>query len=313
MAWGAAQCLFDLASRVVFVMRADQLAEMGVDRAALLAHLRAAARRQIVVDLAVLERSTGSHAGDCAAGMEAAHVSGPVVLKDCDNAFAAQEAPRGRPWVGVVSYAAHAEPLVVTQRTHILASPAPRLYGGVSASPTPVFACGAYGFGDASEFISAVKAHGFTHPLEAMPHGAELVECEAYQDWGTIADWKRFRSSWRTVFCDIDGVLVEAGNPLFAPVWGSCAPLVDNVSRVVELMRQGRTRVVLCTARPLSARGATEADLARADVTLLECDVIYGLPHAQRVVVNDVVPRRGEPTAIAVNVPRDSDTLRWNL
>ena len=41
---------------------------------------------------------------------------------------------------------------------------------------------------------------------------------ERYSDWGTLEDWNKYKSEYKTIFTDLDGVLVENSAEYFEPM-----------------------------------------------------------------------------------------------
>lgn len=320
MAVAAVEPFMKMAKDIVFVVRNDQLDALGCSPAELELFVNRGLTQEKIFVVPV--DSAGSHAADCAQGVDAYDISGPVLFKDCDNVFELDEPLLGPRDAICTVRLADAGVIDAANKSYVTEGEgwSRTADGGVSDR----FACGGYYFADARRFARAVKASGAKHPLEVCyMHGlpraggvstdARIIGCRAYEDWGTVDDWKRYRATWKTVFCDLDGVLVEAGHPLFSPRWGECKPIVDNCQRVRELVAAGRTRVVLTTARPSSMEYETRADILRAELGSAFADIIFDLPHAARFLVNDVVQERGEQTAHAINLPRNAGHLRWML
>jgi hypothetical protein len=83
--------------------------------------------------------------------------------------------------------------------------------------------------------------------------------------------------------------------------------LTSNVERILELSRQGH-QVIFTTARPRDQQIDLEQQLEQLGFRGFR--LITGLMNVKRVLVNDYNKANPYPRAIAVNIPRDSDTLR---
>ncbi len=126
-----------------------------------------------------------------------------------------------------------------------------------------------------------------------------------YADWGTGDKWRKFRRSYRTIFLDIDGVLLQSSHRTFGTTWRDSIPLGVNCEKIADLYATGRVHVVLCTSRSDNARVGTTTQLKQAGVPYDR--LIMGLPACGRLLVNDVVEDRFDHTAEAVEVVRDED------
>ena len=56
-----------------------------------------------------------------------------------------------------------------------------------------------------------------------------------YIDWGTIEEWNKYRSSYKTLFIDLDGVLVYNSGEYTNPKWGETKPIYENVNYLRQL------------------------------------------------------------------------------
>ncbi len=137
------------------------------------------------------------------------------------------------------------------------------------------FSVGGYYFSDAAKFRetyerlegvgSVDKAELYLSDvilamlMEGIPFKGKAVT--AYQDWGTVQDWKRFLLSKKTFFVALDGYLFERGSEYFEPTFEN-APIhpsaVQNLKRLIELGHS----VVLLSVRTESYRDFTKARLA---------------------------------------------------
>ena len=102
----------------------------------------------------------------------------------------------------------------------------------------------------------------------------------------------------KTIFCDIDGCLIEHQN--FYPQ--NMKVLDGTLDKTKEWDRKGY-RLILTTGRRESAREITEKQLAETGITydLL----IMGLGPNVRVLINDKKPEDNKLTAISINLERD--------
>jgi hypothetical protein len=129
-----------------------------------------------------------------------------------------------------------------------------------------------------------------------------------FLDWGTLQDWDNYKNNFSTIFIDIDGTLITNTSNLIPPYIGTGRPLVDNIEWLNHLYESQNVRVILITSRPSVLKEDTENELKRHGVKYH--DLIMNIPHSRRILINDFAKSNPYPSAIAINLPRDSDTLR---
>tara|TARA_R110000824_G_scaffold3379_2_gene15976 strand:- start:231 stop:578 length:348 start_codon:yes stop_codon:yes gene_type:complete len=103
----------------------------------------------------------------------------------------------------------------------------------------------------------------------------------------------------KTIFCDIDGCLIEHQNLYHK---NDMKVLEGSLEKIKEWDRRGYN-LILTTGRRESARETTEEQLKENGITydLL----IMGLGPGVRVLINDVNPNHKGNTAISVNLNRN--------
>lgn len=243
---------------------------------------------------------------------EALRITGQIVIKDCDNYFEISEMLAGN-FVGTYD---------LSKLSQVNAGNKAYVQFGKSGEIVNIvekkvigdkFCCGVYGFRDACEFVD------YYHKLSIYPnlyishiiynmilHGSTFFakDVSEYIDWGTMEDWNRFVNQYVALFIDIDGVLVESSAKHFDPKWGTTKGIQENVDRINALYKSGKYQIILTTTRDESFRAVTSKQLE--DVGLLHYDeLIMGLPHCKRVLINDFSNSNSYPSAIAINVPRN--------
>lgn len=128
-----------------------------------------------------------------------------------------------------------------------------------------------------------------------------------YEDWGTLQAWEAYARTFRTLFLDIDGTLVKNSGGYLKPIWGMQPPLNRSVAHLQALKKKGRTQIILTTSRPESFREVTVKQLNEHGVPFDQ--IVFGMFHAQRVVVNDFAKTNPFPSCAAINLRRDGDEL----
>lgn len=172
---------------------------------------------------------------------------------------------------------------------------------------------GGYGFSSSQEFVAKVKnmsVAGEIFVSDIVKQIADVRPCAVsdYHDLGDLDKFIRFNRQHQTIFCDIDGVVVENQSEFFPPLFSDEPVLIaDNCKRLLELESAG-AEIVFTTARPAKFHNDIEAMLRKIGFTRFK--LIAGLHHSQRVLINDFNVTNPDPSACAVNLVRNSDNLR---
>ena len=180
------------------------------------------------------------------------------------------------------------------------------------------FSSGGYGFADAKEFCKTFEKLQdmdgecyISHIIfEMMLSGSIFYGTKTtdFKDWGTLDAWNKYKSQYKCLFVDIDGTLVTNSSIHFPPYVGSGDPLEDNIELLDDLHQQGKVKVILTTSRPERLRQLTLMELQTKGIPYDE--LIMGLPHCQRVVINDFARSNPYPSCSAINIPRNQNNLK---
>lgn len=106
----------------------------------------------------------------------------------------------------------------------------------------------------------------------------------------------------KTIFCDIDGTLIEHTVP-----WESSVPsfkmkiLPGTLDKLAEWDRKGYN-IILTTGRRESLRKVTEQQLS--EVGIFYDQLIMGIGGGMRILINDLKPNN-DITAVAINLNRN--------
>lgn len=179
------------------------------------------------------------------------------------------------------------------------------------------FSSGGYGFADAQVFAKTYEKMGesdgecyishIVFELILSGHKFEGLKTSNFKDWGTLESWNKYRSQYKTLFVDIDGTLITNTSVHFSPYIGEGNSLQSNIDTLNLLYSQGKVKIILTTSRPESCREKTIKELQDKNISYDQ--LIMGLPHCQRVLINDFSKSNPYPTAVAINIPRNNDNL----
>lgn len=288
-----------------------------LDRARLAAEVEGALR--CPVEFVLLDSPTPSMVATVTHGLETLRDDRPVVIKDTDNLVGVLGGalPLGENFVTYASL--HNNPDVVAGNKSYVELDSHDFVTNIVEKRviSSDFNSGLVGFATASVFLSAARS--LTGAAEVyvsdivraiLADGAAVrgVEAERYIDWGTLEDWRRYCRSFATLFIDLDGVVGLNEHPLAAGDggWHRIRPIQENVDALLQRQATGRHTLIFTTSRSGQFRTAVEAELRGLGFDGFQ--LVMGLPHARRILINDFAPTNAFPSAEAINIPRDA---RW--
>jgi hypothetical protein len=180
------------------------------------------------------------------------------------------------------------------------------------------FCCGGYFFKSSKQFIeySDIDCDDLYISdvvYKMMLNGINFLgkECFDYSDWGTLKDWEKYKEDYKTLFLDIDGVLMYNCSEYIPPYIESSEFIEDNLNYLKKLSDSGKVEIVLTTSRPESCREITETKIK--SVGLKYKHLIMDLQHNKRIIINDFGNTNKYRSCDAVNIPRNSNILKSYL
>lgn len=289
-----------------------------ISAAALQAEL--AATLGLPAELRLLEESTANSLETIEAGIECLSDDVPIVIKDSDNYIAMPGDWWSAATANFVGYGdlSRLPDVAAGNKSYVRLGRSNLVEDMVEKKViSSYFNVGLVGFATASSLIYArqqleLARESYVSDVVAQLmvrgvtfHGLPVAD---YDDWGTLQDWQRYCSSFSTLFCDLDGTLCENEHPLDSSRgWNSFVAIEANVAVVLDRVRSGRCQIVFTTSRAEKHRNFVSSALRQLGFEKFE--LIMGLQHAKRLVINDFADTAPHPTALAINLPRNSPTL----
>jgi hypothetical protein len=173
------------------------------------------------------------------------------------------------------------------------------------------FCAGGYQFARAGDYCEAYENLTFGGEIfvsniidKMISDGKIFVEADVrnFIDVGTAQDWFEYNNK-PTYFCDIDGTIIET----LQDYYDDYTPLQSNIDAIKKEIERG-CKVIFCTARSKEYETITRFMLN--DLGFKSCELIMNVHHSKRILINDFANTNRFPTASAINLPRDSDTLK---
>ena len=250
-------------------------------------------------------------------------LTGPLFVKDVDNTFAMKSPPASNTMGLCVVSCNDLVDIKGKSRAHI--GTCNRVLNVTEKNPAAAGAhviVGGYAFPEASLLLQfPIYPSHLTKGLERRISDVifwlmmEGIACNSYivsnyEDWGSAETWKQFCARHATIFIDLDGTLVKnRGGRFFKDsdeVRGFAPPLIRNVDEIKYRASLGAT-IIVTTSRSERERDVTERELSRLELRYSK--LIMDLPHSRRILVNDYAPTNPFPSAIAINLERNSEKL----
>lgn len=242
----------------------------------------------------------------------AVNMNSSILIKDCDGFYDADLVEGNAIYVSKLSENpnirnAPAKSYTISNEQNIISSVVEKKI--VSDS----FCVGGYQFNSAADFAHAYRLLTLTWKSEIfvsniidymISTGSVFVEQNTrnFVDVGTADDWFKFNDK-PTYFCDIDGTIIK--NQI--DYYDSCEPIIENINKLLEKMNEG-CKIIFCTARNKKYERMTRSLLDALGFS--DCELIMEVHHSKRILINDYAQSNPYPTAVAVNIPRDSDQLK---
>lgn len=264
-------------------------------------------------DLVILDAPTSSQSETIYQAIKLGDIEGAIFIKDCDNLFTCSPEPIN----AVSTIDLNDINLVDAKNKSYVEVDSLDVISNIVEKEviSNYFCCGGYSFRSARDFcktlesISSESEVYISHVIYKMlMSNEEFVRKTAkeYLDWGTLREYRHYCKKHLTVFCDVDGVLLKNGSKFAKGGWETKG-IEANLLKLSELQKDGELYLILTSSRPESAIEYTVSELARFGVRVDRC--LFGLPHTRRFLVNDYSATNPYPSAVAINLERDSETL----
>lgn len=238
----------------------------------------------------------------------------PILIKDCDSFF--DHETRNGNYITVTKIKKNSVLKQLAAKSFVISNQQGIVTHIVEKDVvSDTFCIGGYKFDRAGLFAehyaklnANIKEVFISHVIEScILDGEVFLEnvAENYIDVGTVEEWWDYNGSRPTIFCDVDGTVIHA-QPRNA--YGSApTPLKENIQKLLQLQQNG-AEFIFTTARPKSAHDITVEMLTKLGFT--DFQLLSGLHNSQRILINDFNNANPYPRAVAVNIKRDTDTLK---
>jgi hypothetical protein len=273
---------------------------------------------KINVHTVILDEPTKSQSETVYTMIKKQDIKGYILVKDCDNYFETQYKDFEHNQVCYSKLDDHSSInpsnksyISLDDKNYILNIVEKRIISNT-------FSVGGYGFKDAQQFaeyyekLNKVGVEGecyisniiYEMLLDDIKFKGQPVT--NYLDWGTAQNWLEYKKNFRTIFVDLDGTLITNTSWHFPPYVGEGRPIQKNINELKRVYTEG-CKIIITTSRPERFHEITIDELEKHDIPYDQ--LIMGLPHGKRTLVNDYAESNPYPSCDSINIPRNSDTL----
>lgn len=267
------------------------------------------------VQFVFLKEPTRHQPETVAKAIEQAKIKGGIYIKDSDNYFV------DTPVVGnqIACYDLHhLEKVNARCKSYIEVDKNGFLTNIVEKKiVSSLFCSGGYSFASASEYMNhynKLAGNGdlyISHIVYSMILDDQRFVCsnvKDYIDWGTLKEWRDYTRQYTTLFVDLDGTLVYNSGQYSDPRWGETDGIQANIDAVNTLYKSGKVEVIITTSRTEAFREVTVEQLSKVGAHYHQ--IIFGLPHGNRIIINDYARTNPYKSCSAINLKRDSCDLQ---
>jgi phosphoglycolate phosphatase-like HAD superfamily hydrolase len=266
------------------------------------------------ISVVELDEPTSSQSETVFRAIQQAEIKGAILIKDCDNQFRMNYIDGN---IVAVANLNDFKKINAGNKSYVSIDGLGEIKNIAEKSViSKYFCCGAYGFEKAEDFaeiFTSIKHEGevyISHIIYAMimrNHSFRVCDVSGYVDIGTLEDYREYVEAYKTVFCDLDGVLFINGSKFTENGWKTSV-IDGNVEVLKRLQEQARLHLVITTSRPASEIEYIKAELHKKG--LHPQQIITDLPHSKRYLINDYGTTNRYPSAVAINIRRNETSLK---
>lgn len=138
--------------------------------------------------------------------------------------------------------------------------------------------------------------------------GFQAVKVSEYEDWGVLEDWLKYARKFLTFFVDLDGTLCRNEHPLSRNGgWSNFEIILENAELLLKGNSDASWQIIFTTSRSEAYR--TQITNALTDAGFKDFQLIMGLYHSKRIIINDYSKSNPYPSSVALNLERNSRSL----
>lgn len=269
------------------------------------------------VEICLLDDFTSSASETVYSTLTKMNVKGSFVIKDSDNSVSVKLSNKIENSITYYDLHKHSNINNIPAKSFLIVNEQGIVSDIIEKSIVSNLIClGVYAFDDTETFINGylhltkknIKgemyiSHVISYLLSTNKYIFTAIEANNYEDWGTLKEWQNVQRNYRTYFVDVDGVLMENCGKYGSNNWSNNKEIIyENMETIRKLQNRG-AQIVITTSRKEEYRKDLENILLSNGIKPYE--IIMGLNHSARVLINDFAPTNPYPSGIAISFPRN--------
>ena len=301
--------------RIIIIALKKNLTEFA-NKHSLLASLKKNISKKI--ELIELNRSTSCQAETVLNGIRKAKIKGGIFIKDCDNMFEYSSKKKLLNEVLTVNLS-NVDLIDAKSKSYVSVDKANFVKNIIEKKIiSNIFCCGGYIFESADEFKkyssillkknNNVYISDVIYKMNINGHSFLASNVTGYTYRGTLREFRHFQKKHMTIFCDLDGCLFYNSSKFNKTPWKN-EVIKKNIDSLKKILNQKEKFVdlIVTTSRPISEKKNIIKTLRKYKIVYK--DIITDLEHSSRILINDFTKSNPYPSAIAINMERDSQEL----
>lgn len=271
------------------------------------------------LNIIVLDERTNGPAETVYEGLKKAKIEGDFLVKDCDSFFDF-DIDKDQNVVYTSKLQNNPNLTDVSKLGYVLSNDQGIVTGLVEKKiVSDSFCVGGYQFKSTKRFFevyenlqSKIKNELFiSNMIDYMISNQDVFiekNVRNYINAGDSKSWFEYNNK-PTIFCDIDGVLVENQPPygINGYLNKNYKPIKNNVDVLLTKLKEGY-QIVFTTARNQNKYYNVTRKMLD-NLGFVDCQLIMDLHHSKRILINDFTDTNPYPTSISVNLKRNSENL----
>lgn len=279
----------------------------------------------IDIEIAVLPAPTSCASETVYQAVCQLQITGSVVVKDSDNQVKLHFSENIYNGIGALNIYSQEESFELRSKSFLLLNDKDIILDIIEKKIVSDCICvGVYAFENIADFCDAYMkivtqkiegeiylSHVISYMICIQKNIFRALYVSSLKDWGTLQDWRKEQSAYKTYFVDFDGICIMNSGKYGTTNWDNNKDLiVENLSELKRLQDIG-AQIIITTSRPAKYAAAIEDMLLRHGIK--PYSILTGLNHAPRVLINDFAPTNPYPSAIAINIPRNQKLKDYNI
>ena len=275
------------------------------------------------IEICILDNFTKSASETIFQTIEKMNISGSFVIKDSDNFVKFKINPNIKNFIVGYNLHNHNDITNIPAKSFLIVNNQNIIQDIIEKKIVSNTIClGVYGFKNAEDFKNAFKelikqdiknelfvSYIISYILSLKKSVFEYIEAQDYRDWGTLSEWEKEQEKYKTFFIDVDGVILKNSGKYGSINWKNNFEVIkDNVETIKNLQKNG-AQIIITTSRQEEYRKDLENLLTALEIRPYQ--IIMGLNHSMRVIINDFAPTNPYPSAVAISIPRNTSIKNY--